>query len=65
MQLFFRYYHQLRWDDVPNVRGSEVERRVKELLERPVTWSGPHIPPGKRWKEVASELQQTSLTESK
>jgi nitrate reductase gamma subunit len=57
MQLFFRYYHQLRWDDVPNVRGSEVERRVKELLGRPVTWSGPHIQVGKRWKEVASELE--------
>jgi hypothetical protein len=55
-QLFFRYYHYLRWDDVANTRGSEVERRVKELLERPVTWSGPHIPMGKRWKEVASEI---------
>jgi nitrate reductase gamma subunit len=54
-QLFFRYYHYLRWDGVPNTRGGEIERRVKELLERPVTWSGPHIPVGKRWKEVASE----------
>jgi nitrate reductase gamma subunit len=54
-QLFFRYYHHLRWDDVPNQRGSEVERRVKGLLRRPVTWSGPHIPAGKRWEEVASE----------
>ncbi len=58
-QLFFRYYHYLRWDDVPNVRGSEIERRMKEHLDRPVTWSAPHIPPGKRWREVASELQQT------
>jgi nitrate reductase gamma subunit len=54
-QLFFRYYHHLRWDDVSNERGSEVERRVKELLKRPVTWSGPHIPAGKRWEEVATE----------
>jgi hypothetical protein len=38
-QLFFRYYHYVRWDEVPNRRGGEVERRVKELLERPVTWS--------------------------
>lgn len=57
-QLFFRYYHYLRWDDVPNVRGSEIERRMKEHLDRPVTWSAPHIPSGKRWREVASELQQ-------
>jgi nitrate reductase gamma subunit len=64
-QLFFRYYHYLRWDDVPNVRGSEIERRIKEHLERPVTWSAPHIQSGKRWSEVASELPQTSLTGSK
>ena len=59
-QLFFRYYHSLRWDDVANTRGSEVERRVKELLERPVTWAGPHIPMGKRWKEVASEINAST-----
>ncbi len=59
-QLFFRYYHYLRWDDVANTRGSEVERRVKELLERPVTWSGPHIPMGKPWKEVASEINAST-----
>jgi nitrate reductase gamma subunit len=57
-QLFFRYYHFLRWDDVANVRGSEVGRRIKEHLERPVTWSAPHIQSGKRWSEVASELPQ-------
>ena len=54
-QLFFRYYHFLRWDDVPNERGSRIERNVKELLERPVTWSASHIQQGRRWKEVASE----------
>ena len=61
-QLFFRYYHHIRWDDVPNRRGGEVERRVKELLERPLTWSGPHIPVGKRWKEVASEANPATGT---
>jgi nitrate reductase gamma subunit len=64
-QLFFRYYHYLRWDNVPNIRGSEIERRIKEHLERPVTWSAPHIQSGKRWREVASELQQTPITGSK
>ena len=62
-QLFFRYYHHLRWDDIPNTQGSEIEKRVKELLDRPVTWSGPHIPPGKRWKEVASEVSPPSDVE--
>jgi len=62
-QLFFRYYHYLRWDDVPNTRGGMIEGRVKELLERPVTWSAPHIQAGKRWREVVSEMP--SITESK
>ena len=57
-QVFFRYYHYLRWDDVPNSRGSEIEQKIKEQLEWPVTWSAPHIPSGKRWKEVASEAHQ-------
>ncbi len=64
-QLFFRYYHCLRWDEVPNVRGSEIEESVKENLERPVTWSAPHIQPGKRWREVASEPQPTPAIGSK
>lgn len=64
-QLFFRYYHHIRWDDVPNRRGGEVERKVKELLERPVTWSGPHIPAGKRWKEVVSEANPVTGMEMK
>jgi nitrate reductase gamma subunit len=57
MQLFFRYYHHLRWDDVPNARGSGIERRVKELLDLPITWSAPHIQSGKKWKEVATEVK--------
>jgi len=56
-QLFFRYYHYLRWDDVPNARGGVIENSVKKLLEQPVTWSAPHIQSGKRWREVASELE--------
>ena len=57
-QLFFRYYHYLRWDEVPNTRGGTIERKVKKLLERPVSWSAPHIQPGKRWKEIASDFPQ-------
>jgi nitrate reductase gamma subunit len=57
-QLFFRYYHYLRWDDVPNARGGVIENSVKKLLEQPVTWSAPHIQSGKQWREVASELPQ-------
>jgi hypothetical protein len=54
-QLFFRYYHHLKWDEVANVKGGMVEARVKVLLEKPVTWSAPHISAGKRWSDVAAE----------
>ena len=58
MQLFFRYYHEVRWDHVPNLKGSNIERRVKKLLNKPVSWSAPHIQSGKRWYEVAKGLPQ-------
>ncbi|MGA2958346.1 MAG: hypothetical protein ABSF48_21790 [Thermodesulfobacteriota bacterium] len=65
MQLFFRYYHHLRWDDVPNLRGSRTERKVKELLEQPVTWSASHIQSGKKWKEVATEIKDPKGVEGR
>ncbi len=55
-QIFFRYYHFLRWDHVPYRKGNEMEKRILEHLDRPVSWSGPHIQTGKRWREVASEF---------
>ncbi len=55
IKLFFRYYHQLRWDEVPNRRGSLVEARVKDLLALPITWSAPHIRSGKTWSQAASQ----------
>jgi nitrate reductase gamma subunit len=64
-QLFFRYYHYLRWDDVPSLSGSKIERRVKEHLGRHVNWSAPHIQSGRRWREVASEFPQFPVAGSK
>ena len=64
MQVFFRYYHELRWDHVPNLRGSNIERKVKKLLNQPVSWSAPHIQSGKKWSEVAKGLpEDTSGTQ--
>ena len=64
MQLFFRYYHELRWDHVPNLRGSNIERRVKKLLNQPMSWSAPHIQSGKKWSEVAKGMpEDTTGTE--
>lgn len=58
LRLFFRYYHHVRWDDVPNVRGGALERKVKRLLDQPVRWSAPHIQSGKRWADLRSEREQ-------
>ncbi|MFC2003275.1 respiratory nitrate reductase subunit gamma [Chloroflexota bacterium] len=58
MQIFFKYYHELRWDHVPNTRGSEIESRVKKLLNQPVGWSASHIQTGRKWSEVAQGLPE-------
>ena len=58
LRLFFRYYHHVRWDDVPNVRGSAVEQRVEKLLGQRVSWSAPHIPHGRKWEDFSSEREQ-------
>jgi len=58
LRLFFRYYHQIRWDDVPNVRGGAVERKVEKLLNQRVGWSAPHVPHGRKWADFPSEREQ-------
>ncbi len=65
MQIFFRYFHELRWDHVPNVRGSKIEGRVQKLLNQTVSWSAPHIQTGSKWSEVAQGLPEDSAGEEK
>jgi nitrate reductase gamma subunit len=45
----------IRWDDKPNLRGSELEKEVEEMARLKVGWEGPHIKPNLTWKEIASE----------
>ena len=52
------------WDDTPNLKGSDIEKKVKEALNQVVSWSAPHIQSGKRWSEVAKELPE-DITETK
>jgi nitrate reductase gamma subunit len=54
----FFTYHLVRWDDTPNVRGSDYERLIADLLQRPVAWSAPHVQQGKSWAEVATEVEE-------
>lgn len=58
MHLFAKYftYHEVRWDDRPNLKGSKLENKIKQALNFGVGWSAPHIKTGKTWGEVATKL---------
>lgn len=58
MHLFAKYftYHEVRWEDSPNVKGSKLENKIKHALNYGVSWSAPHIKTGKTWGEVATKL---------
>ncbi len=50
-------YHDIRWDDAPNLKGGELEPRIQELLGYKVSWAAPHIKgEGKKsWLDLAVE----------
>ena len=50
-------YHSIRWKDDPNLQGGKEEKVIEELLNRPISWSAPHIRgDGKKtWLEAATE----------
>jgi nitrate reductase gamma subunit len=49
-------YHDIRWADEPNMRGSKIEKQVEKVLAYPVSWSAPHIRGDgkKNWVDVAT-----------
>lgn len=51
------FYHKIRWEDEPNLRGSKMEKQIGEALGYPVSWAAPHIKgDGKKtWADVATE----------
>ncbi|MCJ7425618.1 MAG: respiratory nitrate reductase subunit gamma [Dehalococcoidales bacterium] len=53
---FFAYLW-VRWDDKPNLKGSKIERNVKEWLNKPVSWSAEHIKADgkKSWVDLTTE----------
>lgn len=51
-------YHAVRWSDTPNERGSKIEKRIMELLQKKVGWSASHIQTGKPWSEVVKEMKK-------
>lgn len=55
---FMKYflYHDIRWDDKPNIDSPETNAKINVVLNYPVTWSASHIAGhGKNtWAEVAT-----------
>ena len=64
MHFFAKFftYHKVRWDDCPNVRGSAMERELKQLLEQQINWAAPHMQNLRRWVDVATEETGASPT---
>ncbi len=55
---FMKYflYHDIRWDDKPNINSPETNAKINVVLNYPITWSAKHISGyGKNtWAEVAT-----------
>jgi nitrate reductase gamma subunit len=52
-------YHQIRWNDTPNLPGGAQEAEIQKLLSQPITWAAAHIRAegGKRtWADVATDI---------
>ena len=69
---FMKYflYHDIRWEDKPNVDAPEINKQLGEVLGYQPTWSASHIAiPGKKtWAEIATfnpaaEPQEKEKTE--
>jgi nitrate reductase gamma subunit len=58
-------YHKVRWEDHPNIKGSELERAVTEALGYKINWSAPHIKKGATWAEAATSDTASKETNSK
>jgi len=50
-------YHEVRWDDEPVTQGSHLDRKLKKLLDQPVTWAAPHVRADgkKNWVDIATD----------
>ena len=63
--MFMKYfmYHNVRWEDSPNLRGSSLEAKILKNLGLKPTWAASHVGAGKgkTWAEIA----QSALKEEK
>jgi len=49
-------YHTVRWDDRPNLQGSDLAKKVAEYLTYRPRWAAPHVGADgvKTWAEIAT-----------
>ena len=56
--MFMKYflYHNVKWDDAPNLRGGSIEAAIRENLGLKPTWKAKHIEADgrKSWLDIAS-----------
>ncbi len=57
MVLKYFTYHDIRWNDKPNLRGSKMEKKIGEVLQYKPTWAAKHINADgkKNWVDIATE----------
>jgi nitrate reductase gamma subunit len=55
-------YHKVRWEDHPNIKGSDLEKRITEALGYRINWSAPHIK-GNTWAEAATATEEKTQSE--
>ncbi|MBD3165710.1 hypothetical protein GF324_03870 [bacterium] len=49
-------YHEVRWEDEPNMPGGPLEGKIAAAVSQPVTWAAPHIGADgkKNWVDLVS-----------
>jgi nitrate reductase gamma subunit len=56
-------FHNVRWDDEANTRGSRLERQLENLFKQPIMWSDPHIE-SKKWSQLVPRREGPSGPEA-
>lgn len=47
----------IRWDERPNIKGCEIEKKIDKYLNEPVNWDASHIQSGSTWAEIISNRE--------
>jgi nitrate reductase gamma subunit len=57
-------YHNIRWDDAPNMKGSTIEAKIAQQLTYRPTWNASHLAADgkKNWVDIATTNPNLSPT---